>query len=246
MPYAQEARDRQDTGRTAVRWRGAPGQPRAVVLVLHGGRSEGTGRLPRWSLARLRMRPFTSALRTAVRGERVAIGEVVYRVRGWNGDRADAAVDAAAAIDEVARAWGPVPVVLLGHSMGGRAALRVAGADTVTGVVALAPWCAPGEPYAQLAGKRLVTLHDVSDRVTDPQATREFAANARRIGAEAAGYAVRGSNHAMLGRGADWHAVSTVLVAAMLGLRAFPGEVSAALALRGDRSGGLELALPSR
>ncbi|WP_438949092.1 LLM class flavin-dependent oxidoreductase, partial [Streptomyces harbinensis] len=35
---------------------------------------------------------------------------------------------------------GPVPVVLVGHSMGGRAALRAAGHPAVTGVVALAPW----------------------------------------------------------------------------------------------------------
>ncbi|MFC1415780.1 alpha/beta fold hydrolase [Streptacidiphilus cavernicola] len=233
--------------RTAVRWRGAPGQPRAVVLVLHGGRSEGTQRLRRWSLARLRMRPFVSALVTALHGERVAVGEVVYRVRGWNGDRADAAVDAAAALEQVAAAFGPVPVVLLGHSMGGRAALRVAGADQVTGVLALAPWCPPGEPYTQLAGRRLVTLHDVADRVTDPRETRAFAANARAAGAEAAGFAVRGSNHAMLGRRrVDWQTVSTGLVAAMLGLCPFPDEVSAALALRGGDPGGLELELPSR
>lgn len=230
-----------------IDWRGAPGRPKAVVLVLHGGRSEGPEPLRRRSLARLRMRPFTSALVTALRGEQTAVGEVLYRVRGWNGERADAAVDAAAAIEQVEQAWGPVPVVLVGHSMGGRAALRAAGAEPVTGVVALAPWCPPGEPYAQLAGRRLVTLHDVSDRVTDPAGTRALALDARRAGAEVAGYAVRGSNHAMLGgRTRDWHTVTTRLVTAMLAVRPFPDEVSAAFALRGGDQGGLELELPSR
>ncbi|MFC1413992.1 alpha/beta fold hydrolase [Streptacidiphilus sp. N1-12] len=241
-----DTQDLRTAGRSAIRWRRAPGRPKAVVLVLHGGRSEGPEPLRRWNPARLRMRPFSSALLAAVRGEQVAVGEVAYRVRGWNGPLADAAVDAAAAIEQVARDFGPVPVVLLGHSMGGRAALRAAGADPVTGVVALAPWCPPGEPSAQLAGKRLVTLHDVADRVTDPRETRAFALAAREAGAEVAGYTVRGSGHAMLRRGRDWQAAATGLVAAMLGLRPFPDQVSAALALRGGDPGGLDLELPSR
>ncbi|MHA6757824.1 alpha/beta fold hydrolase [Streptacidiphilus sp. PAMC 29251] len=238
--------DTQVADRAAIHWRGTPEQPRAAVLVLHGGRSQGQGRLPRWSLARLRMRPFVSALVGATRGEGIAVGEVAYRVRGWNGDRADAAVDAAAAIAQVKQAYGPVPVVLVGHSMGGRAALRVAGAAEVTGVVALAPWCEPGEPYAQLAGKQLVTLHDVSDRVTSPAGTRALAANARRVGAQVCGFAVRGSNHAMLGRTRDWHAAATGLATAMLGLRPFPAPVAAALARTGDDPHGLDLELPPR
>ena len=236
--------DTQLAERSAVRWQDLPARPRAVVLLLHGGRSEGTRRCPRWNLARLRMRPFTRSLARAVRGDSIAVGEVAYRVRGWNGDRADAAVDAAAALDQVRAALGPVPVILVGHSMGGRAALRAAGPTEVTGVVALAPWCVPGDPFAQLAGKRLVTLHDVSDRVTDPAATRALAADARRSGAAVCGFAVRGSNHAMLRRGRDWQAATTRLVTGMLGLRALPDEVSAALVLRGTDPGGLDLELP--
>jgi pimeloyl-ACP methyl ester carboxylesterase len=215
-----------------------------VVLVLHGGRSEGLGRCPRWNLARLRMQPFTLSLVRDLRGRDVAVGEVRYRVRGWNGPRADAAVDAAAALRQVAERWGPVPVVLVGHSMGGRASLRAAEDPAVTGVVALAPWCAPGEPCAQFAGKRLVTLHDVSDTVTAPDATREFGAAARGIGAAVAGFAVHGSNHAMLGRPGDWQRTTVEVVRGLLELGPLPVEVSAALALRGGDPGGLALELP--
>ena len=43
-----------------------------------------------------------------------------------------------------------MPVVVLGHSMGGRTACRVADHDLVRGVVALAPWLPPGESVADL------------------------------------------------------------------------------------------------
>ena len=230
--------------RTAVRWRGGPDRPKAAVLVLHGGRSEGTQPCPRLNLARLRLQPFTWALSRALGPDGVAVGEVAYRVRGWNGDLADAAVDAAAALEQTLAAYGPVPVLLVGHSMGGRAALRVSGAAEVTGVVALAPWCERGDPFAQLAGKRLVTLHDVKDRVTDPALTRSFGADARRAGAQVCGVAVHGSDHAMLRRGRDWQAATTRMVTGLLGLRPLPDEVSAALELTGTDRGGLELPLP--
>lgn len=235
--------------RTVVGWRGhgrtrPDGTPQAVVLVLHGGRSEGPQPCPRWNLARLRMEPFTTGLLRSLGPDGVAVGEVRYRVRGWNGERADAAVDATAAVRQVAERWGPVPVLLVGHSMGGRASLRAAADPAVTAVVALAPWCEPGDPYAQLAGKRLVTLHDVGDTVTRPEHTRTLSAAARVSGARVAGYAVHGSSHAMLGRARDWQRTTTGLVRGLLELGPLPDEVSAALALPGDSTDGLALDLP--
>lgn len=235
-----------------IRWRDRPGQagqagqPQTAVLFLHGGRADGLGAPGEHSAARLRMRPFVTAVERSVRQHPVAVGEVVYRVRGWNGERADAAVDALAAVDRVRAELGPVPVVLVGHSMGGRAALHAAAEPQVTGVVALAPWCVPGDPWRQFQGKRLVVLHDASDRVTDPAASRAFAAAARAAGAGACAYRVHGSGHGMLRRAGDWQAVSTRMVLGMLGLCPFPEQVAAALALHGDSPGGLDLRLPHR
>ncbi|MEY9841673.1 alpha/beta fold hydrolase [Streptacidiphilus sp. EB103A] len=237
---------RQATEHRAVLWREAPQQPEAAVLLLHGGRENGLGALREHNLARLRMRPFLTAVERSVRQHPVAVGEVVYRLRGWNGERADAAVDALAALAQLKAELGPVPVVLVGHSMGGRAALYAAGEPQVTGVVALAPWCVPGDPWRQFQGKHLIVLHDVSDRVTDPVASRAFAAAARAAGAEACAYQVHGSEHGMLRRARDWQAVSTRMVLGLLGLRPFPDDVSAALALRGEAPGGLDLRLPRR
>lgn len=62
------------------------------------------------------------------------------------------------------RRFGATPVVMLGHSLGGRAAVRSAGAAGVRGVVALAPWLPEDEPVDQLAGRALAILHGL--RVT--------------------------------------------------------------------------------
>ncbi|TQF04265.1 alpha/beta fold hydrolase [Kitasatospora acidiphila] len=227
-----------------LRWKVRSAGARAVVLVLHGGREADLAPARPWQPAAVRMAPFLRPLRRATAGGAVAVGLVRYRHRGWNGDRADAAQDVLAALDAVAAECGPVPVVLLGHSMGGRAALRAAGHRAVTGVVALAPWCPPDDPCEQLAGRTLVTLHGDLDRVTDPAATLAFAARARAAGAAVAGIGVAGGDHAMLRRHRDWHRGAAGLVAALLGLRPLPGPVAEALAARGADQTGLAIPLP--
>ncbi|WP_232247487.1 alpha/beta fold hydrolase [Kitasatospora azatica] len=227
-----------------LRWRERPRGARGVVLVLYGGRVASTAPARPWQLAAVRMNGFVRPVARATAGGTVAVGLVRYRYRGWNGERADPARDVLAALDEVAAELGPVPVVLLGHSMGGRAALRAAGHPSVTGVVALAPWCPPEDPCEQLAGRRLVTLHGDRDKVTDPAETVRFDARARAAGAAVAGITVAGADHGMLRRSRDWHLGAARLVAALLGLRPMPGEVAAALALGAESEAGLDLRLP--
>jgi dienelactone hydrolase len=229
---------------TRLRWQNRPTGTRAVVLVLHGGKEADLAPARPWHLAAVRMAGFRQPLRRATADGAVRFGSVRYRHRGWNGERADAAQDVLAALDAVAAECGPVPVVLLGHSMGGRAALRAAGHRAVTGVVALAPWCAPEDPCEQLAGRTLVTLHGDRDRVTDPAATLAFAARARAAGAAVAGIEVADGDHAMLRRHRDWHRSASDLVAALLGLRPVPAPVAEALAVRGADRAGLAIALP--
>ncbi|MFI7358238.1 alpha/beta hydrolase [Streptomyces avidinii] len=196
--------------------RTAPEIPTAAVLLLHGGREDGPEPPPRLNLPALRMRPFASAVARATRGRGVLVAEVRYRHRGWNGSRCDAARDAEAALDRLRGIAGDVPVVLVGHSMGGRAALRAAGAPLVHGVVALAPWCPPDEPVGHLAGRRLYLLHDEQDRVTSAAGSWEFVRRSRLAGADATAIPMPTGGHAMLRGAGAWHRRTAALVTGLV------------------------------
>ncbi|MFC8270984.1 alpha/beta hydrolase [Streptomyces sp. NPDC057271] len=196
--------------------RSSPAEPKAAVLLLHGGRADGPEPPPALNLPALRMRPFAAAVVRATRGADVLVAEVRYRHRGWNGDRCDAARDAAAALARVRKLVGEVPVVLMGHSMGGRAALRAAGDPHVRGVVALAPWCPPGEPVDHLGGRRLYLLHDERDRVTSAAESWEFVRRARRAGADAVAVRMPEGGHSMLRSAGSWHRRAARIAAALL------------------------------
>ncbi|WP_063761793.1 alpha/beta hydrolase [Streptomyces ochraceiscleroticus] len=206
--------------------RAAVRAPNAAVLVLHGGRSDGLGAPRRWNLAAARMRPFTQAIERATTGDGVFVGEVRYRHRGWNGDRKDAAQDALRAVDELIQQVGEVPVVLVGHSMGGRAALRAAGHPLVRSVVALAPWCPEDEPVGHLYGRRLVLVHGDRDRTTEPRASWQFAARAADAGARPCAVVMRGGDHPMLRRAGDWQRLTVSLVTGLLGTAPLPPAVA--------------------
>lgn len=193
-----------------------PDTAQAAVLLLHGGRPDDRTPPARLNLPALRMRPFGSAISRTPRGQEVLLASVRYRYRGWNGPQADAARDARAALDELVAQAPDVPVVLVGHSMGGRAALRTGGHPAVRGVVALAPWCPPGEPVTQLRDRTLVLLHDVRDRITDAEASWHFADRARRSGARVHTVAMPRGGHTMLRGARHWHRLTVDLVAALL------------------------------
>ncbi|MFD4904344.1 alpha/beta hydrolase [Kitasatospora purpeofusca] len=232
------------SGHRALVWRELPERPGAAVLVLHGGQEHGLSRPGPINLAGLRMAGFVHALRRETEGAGVAVGTVRYRHRGWNGERADAAKDAIAALDDLAEELGPVPTVLVGHSMGGRAALLAAGHPIVTGVVALAPWCPAEDPCEQLADRDVLMLHGDLDRITSPAGTRAFAARGRAAGARVCGYTVLGTGHTLMRRINDWHRATARLSAGLLGLRDLPPEAATALALPAGSTAALDLGLP--
>src|SRR6185437_9989668 len=119
---------------------------KGVVLVAHGGQTSSTSPTSPLQPAVLRMIPVAGAIRLALRGSGVAIQRHRFRVRGWNGALASPVGDLNEALDAVVAEFGSVPVVLVGHSMGARAAVRAAGHPAVTAVAGLAPWLPSGEP----------------------------------------------------------------------------------------------------
>ena len=118
----------------------------AAVLVAHGGRANSTAPVTPYQPAVLRMIPVAGAIRRALPSRTSVVTRPLYRLRGWNGDLASPVPDLTAALDQLGEQYGPIPVVLVGHSMGARAAMRVAGHPRVTAVAGLAPWLPPGEP----------------------------------------------------------------------------------------------------
>ncbi|NDZ83506.1 alpha/beta hydrolase [Streptomyces sp. SID10853] len=203
--------------------------PKAAVLLLHGGRADGLRPPPAWNLPEARMRPIASRIAGATAGHSVLLGRVRYRYRGWNGTRADAAYDARRALDELTAAAGGIPVVLVGHSMGGRAALSAASHPSVRAVVGLAPWCPPDEAAGHLGGRTVVLLHGDRDRTTDPGGSAAFVRRARESGARACALTVTGGDHAMLRRAGLWHALTAGTVVGLLELGPLPGTVGRAL-----------------
>ncbi|WP_369208132.1 alpha/beta fold hydrolase [Streptomyces sp. PU-14G] len=204
-------------GRDALVLRRAPARPEAAVLLLHGGRADGLEAPPPLDLPALRMRPFATALLRATRSHPVLVGRVRYRRRGWNGEREDAVRDARRALAQLRRLAGPVPVVLVGHSMGGRAALRLGGLREVRAVVALAPWCPEGEPVAHLTGRRVTVLHDENDRVTRAAGSWDLVRRAQEAGARTVAVPMPRGGHTMLRGARRWHRLATAAVLDALG-----------------------------
>ncbi len=195
------------------------GPVRAIALVLHGGRSKSVAPVRRSQLAVLRMSPFARSLRRGGRGHGLAVARLRFAVRGWNGVQRSPVADALWALDRLGEQFPGVPIALVGHSMGGRTALYAAGHSGVRAVVGLAPWVEPGDAEAtvpSLTGLRILFVHGTQDRMTDPDASAQYA-RAAQPHAESVSYVgVSGEKHAMLRRATLWHDLATGYVLAVL------------------------------
>jgi hypothetical protein len=216
-----------------------PAEPvTAVVLVLPGGRANSHAPARRRHLAYQRMRFFATAVHRGSRARGVAVWQLRYRLRGWNGRHRDPVRDATWALGKIAERHPGVPVVLIGHSMGGRTSLHVSADPAVRAVCVLAPWIESIDPIDHLAGKLLVVAHGDRDQMTDPGASRRYARRAAGIGALVAQFEVIGDAHAMLKRPADWHALALQTVLVVLDRvpgSAADGQLAAALAGPAER-----------
>jgi pimeloyl-ACP methyl ester carboxylesterase len=168
-----------------------PAHPVGLVLVLHGGASRRQNmRVSPAQLSVLRMIPVASRIARASTG-RLAVFRVLNSHRGWDADHTPVQ-DAEWALDRARERLGAaLPACLVGHSLGGRAALLAA--------VALAPCVYPTEVANGISGKRILIVHGSADRVASPARSLALA---NRLGdqADVTYITVEGGNHAMLGR----------------------------------------------
>ncbi len=187
-----------------LRWTAEPADPHAVVLLLHGGREHST--VPaRWNqLAVLRMIPFARAVARAGDGQ-IAVARLRYAVRGWNEAAESPIADARAALEQVRARYPDRPIGLLGHSMGGRVALRLADDPGVEAVVGLAPWVHRYDVAGGGPGLRALLMHGTRDRMTSPHNTATMAGRLRARGVDVRLVSVDGEGHAMLQRPRYWH-----------------------------------------
>ncbi|WP_051830019.1 MULTISPECIES: dienelactone hydrolase family protein [Streptomyces] len=197
------------------------GPVNGVALLLPGGfiRSR-SGPL---KVAERGLRDLSVELTDRGRPHNIAVHLLRYRYSGWNGADADTAVDTRWALDELARRYEGAPVVLIGNSLGGRAAFWCAGHPSVVGVAGIAPWLPSGDAVDQLAGRRVLIVHGTGDHsAANATQSLEYALRAREVVPDLARYEAPGANHYLLREARDISALTTAFTLAALGAEPAP------------------------
>lgn len=146
-------------------------------------------------LSVLRMVPIARRLARAGRGT-LGVFRLLNSHRGWDSTHTPVH-DVTWALGELARRYGDdVPVGLVGHSLGGRAALLAGTAPPVRSIVALNPWVYPTD-HADLTGRRVLFVHGTDDRVASIEKARAVA-RALATTTDVSFVTVDGGRHAML------------------------------------------------
>ena len=153
---------------------------------------------------------------------------VLNSTRGWDVSHTPAE-DARWALARMRERYGALPSALVGHSLGGRAALLAGDAEDVRAVVALNPWVRPDD-HVDLTGRRVLVVHGSEDRVASPERSAELARRLART-ADSVGYLrVEGARHAMLRHGSVFTRAAADFVSATLLDREVDGAVGRLLA----------------
>jgi len=163
------------------------------------------------------MGPFAKVIHRQAGEHGVAVWSVLHRFRGWNDADMSPVHDARWALEQVRQQHGDVPVVLLGHSMGGRTAVRVLDDPSVVAMVGLAPWL-PDEPVEVASDRTVAIVHGTSDHTTSPRQTRRWADQARPLARSVVYVRMRHAGHFLLRRVGLWTDLATGFTLTFLGL----------------------------
>lgn len=203
-----------------------PRDPVGAVIVLHGGASRRDAvAVSPTQLSVLRMIPVA---RRISRLPGLAVYRVLNSRRGWDAEHTPV-VDTQWALDRVRERLGELPIVLVGHSLGGRAAVLAGGADGVVGAVALAPYLLPGDGAVDLSGRRVLMVHGARDRIASlPRAEATARELARH--ADVGFIRVADGTHSMLRHHRDFDGAAAAFTAGLLLGRTVQGPVGRLLA----------------
>ncbi|MCW2857661.1 MAG: hypothetical protein JWR52_3276 [Marmoricola sp.] len=188
-----------------------PADLHGLVVMLHGGADVSRRRVDNRNLALRRTRTMAGYIAPGLGRAGIGVGVLKFTLKGWNagdGPVPGPVADARRALTQVAEAFPDLPIVLVGHSMGARAASRVTDQPGVVGMVGLAPWLPDDDPVTALAGKHLVVAHGSKDRITSPRASRRYVERATPEAASARFVDVPGRGHYMLAGAADWNRIA--------------------------------------
>ncbi len=185
---------------------------RCVVLFLHGGQQNNLEPVEKKHASWWRMNAM--AKRVGGFDGTVVTYLIRFGARGWNDPAAPSPVgDARQALAEIRESHPGVPIVLVGHSMGGRTACRVADEKGVIGVVGLAPWLPEGEPIAGVTDRDVRIIHGTRDRWTSAPLSKVWAERARSVATSVEWTSLRGVGHFMFRRVSAWNGFVTDSVA---------------------------------
>lgn len=192
-----------------------PRDPQGVVLVLHGGAARRHGmRVSPAQLSVLRMIPVARRITGVGRG-RLAVFRLLNSVRGWDTHHTPVD-DVTWALDQLRARFGEaLPTCLVGHSLGGRAAIEAGGLPDVRSVVALAPWVYPTDGSGDLTGRQVLVVHGTEDHIASPTRSLAVARNLQRT-AQVGYISVEGGRHAMLRHHAAFDGYAAAFAAATL------------------------------
>jgi|SRR5664279_2938134 len=179
--------------------------PRAVLLLLHGGQERNAEPVLNKHASWWRMALLARSLKRFAQRENLDLNLLQYRLRGWNGPAdPDPVRDTREALDRLRAERPGLPVVLVGHSMGGRTACRVADDPAVRGVVGLAPWLPEGEPNDAIERKSLYVLHGTADKWTSTRWSEDFVERSQPLASVATWQSLPGAGHFMFRRVLTW------------------------------------------
>lgn len=204
-----------------------PTHPLGAVLVLHGGASRRDSVAV--SPAQLSVVRMVPVARRIARDHGLAVYRLLNSRRGWDA-RNTPVSDARWALSQIRGRLGPdVPVVLVGHSLGGRAAILTGDHEGVVGVVALAAYMLDGDGATDLSGRRVLFVHGTGDRIAS-LATAESAASQLATRTNVGFLLVNDGSHSMLRHHRAFDGAAAEFASALLTQTPSEGAVGRVLA----------------